>query len=108
MSKKINNRWRLPTVKELITLIDYSKYAPASTDPEMKINAYWSSTPMASTTRFAWAVDFYGGNTYSYRKTYPFTVRCVKNTENGLEWSKTAEKKMTWGEAIVYAKNMNK
>ena len=55
--------WRLPIIKELISIIDYKKYDPAI---DMKFfvsqpNWYWSSTNHARWSGNAWVVNFYNG-----------------------------------------------
>jgi hypothetical protein len=53
--------WRLPNVKELLSLIDYGEYNKAlpSEHPftDVKSNVYWSSTTYAREANFAWSVD---------------------------------------------------
>ncbi len=95
--------WRLPTVKELITLQN-----SASSDKEMKPYYYWSSSTGEATTSNAWSVCFYKGFDYWDDKTDSNYVRCVRDTPNGLEWDKTAPFKMTWQEAMDYAEKINK
>jgi len=68
--------WRLPTIKELSTLVDSSIPYPGPTIntsyfPDTVASGYWSSTPYAGSTSYAWAVGFgYGdvlfGNKYGY------------------------------------------
>ena len=53
--------WRLPTVKELQSLVDYSTHSPSAsvpgeTTPDMAF--YWSSTSHAVNANWAWDVDF--------------------------------------------------
>jgi len=59
--------WRLPTVKELRSLVDYSRYLPAINDTYFQdtvSSIYWSSTP-ATSASYAWSVNFkYGDNSY--------------------------------------------
>ncbi len=107
MSKDIN-KWRLPTIEELSTLVDHTKHNPSSTDQEVKPYYYWSSTTYNYDRSYAWGVGFYSGEVNGRYKTTTYHVRCVMNTSKGLEWSKTADKQMTWDEAIEYANNMNK
>jgi len=54
--------WRLPNVKELISIVDYGRVGPAI-DPlfTSQSTAYWSSTTYADGTDYAWAVDFGAG-----------------------------------------------
>lgn len=52
--------WRLPTIQELLTLVDYSKTSP-SIDPAFQCESswYWTSTPYAgSPSGCAWFVGF--------------------------------------------------
>ncbi|MBI5675184.1 MAG: DUF1566 domain-containing protein [Nitrospirae bacterium] len=75
--------WRLPSKKELITIVDYSIPYPGPT-----INAtyfsntvasyYWSSTTNAYYPYYAWNVNFYDGYVYYYGKYYSYYVRCVR------------------------------
>ncbi len=53
--------WRLPTIKELRSLVDYSRYNPAINTtyfPNAAASWYWSSTTGAHGTYFAWVVGF--------------------------------------------------
>jgi len=72
--------WRLPTRKELGTLIDYGRVSPAI-DPvfdNVASNLYWSSTTVAGGSSFAWFVNFYSGYPNSRTKTNSYYVRCVR------------------------------
>jgi hypothetical protein len=57
-------QWRLPNVRELLSLIDYSKFSPAipSGTPFTNVQAsvrYWSSTYVANNSAAnAWNIDF--------------------------------------------------
>ena len=70
--------WRLPTVEELATLIDYSKEGPASSFPGMPRDYFWSSSSYSGASSNAWNVNFYSGNVYSYDKSYSNYVRCIR------------------------------
>ncbi len=104
MSRKRKRDWRLPTIKELLALYDEH----SQSDKEMENKIYWSSSTSASYTRFAWYLNFYNGYTNNYDKTVTNFVRCVRDTKNGLEWSKAMYKRMTWDQAMRYAEDMNK
>ena len=45
-------------------------------------------------------------NDGSSDKSIKRLVRCVRDGENGLEWSATTKNRMVWNEAIEYAKNL--
>jgi hypothetical protein len=72
--------WRLPTVQELLSIVDYSKYAPA-TDTEIFTDApsadFWSSSPDASYSSFAWYVYFHSGRPNTTNRGYHCHIRLV-------------------------------
>ncbi len=104
MSRKRKGDWRLPTIEELLALYDEH----SQSDKEMENKIYWSSTTLAFYTSLAWVVGFGIGRAGYRNKTDTTYVRCVRNTKNGLEWSKVASEKMTWYEAFEYVEDMNK
>ncbi len=59
-----SNQWRLPTRRELISLLNSERIAPAI-DPDWFPNTvhdfYWSSSPSTKYAPFAWGVDFNEG-----------------------------------------------
>jgi len=70
--------WRLPTRKELVSIVDYGRYYP-SLDPEFLNFAssyYWSSTTRAG---YAWIVYYFsnGLQSTSYLSHLDY-VRCVR------------------------------
>ncbi len=75
--------WRLPTVEELKTLVDYGKVsAPLIDDTTFQYvasNGYWSSTTVASVPSFAWVVVFNFGDGDWYDEGFSFYVRCVRS-----------------------------
>ena len=56
--------WRLPNIKELLSLIDYAHFNPALPYPRpfenLQVAYYWSSTTAAYNS-YPWCVNMYGG-----------------------------------------------
>jgi hypothetical protein len=72
--------WRLPTLKELVTIVDFAAANPAidhafSNTPA---EAFWSSTPFASSFGYAWYVDFRFGDSSSLAVSTRQDVRCAR------------------------------
>jgi hypothetical protein len=72
--------WRLPTAKELETLLDRSKYRPVIRKevPFRDNLSYWSSTTFGPAKNSAWIVMFDGAYVLSYYKTNEYYIRCVR------------------------------
>ena len=70
--------WRLPTVEELHTLIDYSRCDPASEFPGTQPCYFWSSSSRAASASNAWFVSFYSGYVNNVDKTIYSYARCVR------------------------------
>ncbi len=76
------SNWRLPTIKELASLVDLRKYDPAV--PELLKDTtpssnYWSSTTYADDTEKAWSTHFGFGGSYENGKLYSGCVRAVRS-----------------------------
>jgi hypothetical protein len=106
--KQIQHKdWRLPTIQELLTLVNYKKYNPACDLEDTRKYAYWSSSTYAASTDYVWFVNFfYGYDNWDDKSSSSYYVRCVRDSEDGLEWSASSNIKMDWGGAIEYAKNL--
>jgi glucose dehydrogenase len=73
--------WRLPTIKEVQTIVDVSQGVPSidpTAFPSTPANYYWSSSSVASSPSYAWAVDFHYGSTHGYVVFGLYNVRCVR------------------------------
>lgn len=81
-SLKLDNKkdWRLPTARELETLLDRSVYRPAmrAEVPFRDNRSYWSATTFKENAESAWIVMFDGAYVLSYGKANPYYVRCVR------------------------------
>jgi hypothetical protein len=79
--------WRLPTRMELESILDLTRHEPAiDTDrfPDTQSGAYWTSTPCAWSSDYAWFVNFADGNADSYhRGSYDAFVRAVRSVPAG-------------------------
>ena len=122
--------WRLPTVKELASIANLSKYDPAITELFFPNNmsyeyyfmgyGYWSSTIHASNQKLAWCVLFDDGNGHYSYKTQEWFARAVRSGQSrsfdslvinedetvtdintGLMWQKNSLYQMSWEEALI-------
>ena len=74
--------WRLPTYKELLSIVDRRATNPMidrTAFPCTPGDSFWSSTVHPNNPTFAWVVSFQSGGTYisSFGYTSP-RVRCVR------------------------------
>jgi hypothetical protein len=76
--------WRVPTLKELLTIVDDSGVSPsidsatfdaASADSS---SSFWSASPVSGPAGYAWIVDFAGGVSFSRAVSETASVRCVR------------------------------
>jgi hypothetical protein len=73
--------WRLPNVKELQSIVDYSTITPAissSFPGSTLVSFYWSSTTHAGLSSNAWFVSFSVGLVFPADKNTSLPVRAVR------------------------------
>ncbi len=128
--------WRLPTMKELASLVDYSIPWPGPTIntsyfPNTVASYYWSSTTYAGDPDYAWGIHFPYGYDDISNKSGNYYVRAVRggksensfydngngtvtDTSTGLIWQKDSArdghgdiKSMTWQEALSYCEALS-
>ena len=80
------NDWRLPWQEELRSIVDYDYSLLTNASPTIDISyfpnslrvAYWSASPEASLTTYAWCINFNDGTGNSCDKLYRYNVRLVR------------------------------
>jgi hypothetical protein len=75
--------WRLPTIKELVSIVNHGIPFPGPTIdtgyfPNTASDYYWASTTYANHTHRAWGVPFNYGYGPSYSKPSSYYVRAVR------------------------------
>jgi hypothetical protein len=75
-------RWRVPTFRELLTIVDFSVAQPGPTIdtaafPGTPASYFWTATPYAGASNNAWVVLFSGGFTTNQAASNTNYVRCV-------------------------------
>ena len=81
-----SKRWRLPTIRELATLLEYQCTMPAinmSVFPATPAVNFWSATPYAGYLNGAWNINFNDGVHDNSSKNYRLYVRLVSGTVSG-------------------------
>ena len=82
MATILGGAGRLPTMKELMTIVDYSRFAPAidpDAFPATPTSPFWSSSLLVFTqSTQAWTVTFLDGRNASSGVTSRLSVRCVR------------------------------
>lgn len=81
----LGGSFRLPSMKELQTVVDRSRHTPAvdtSVFPTVQPGLYWTSTPLAGDTTTMWQVEFGSGVSTFSSSTGSFLTWCVRSPEN--------------------------
>ncbi len=76
-----HNDWRVPTLKELLSIVDYTRYEPAVLKEFTRVDPdelYWSSTEYTNKSTEFWGVVFEDGDTDNASAIYDRRVRCVR------------------------------
>jgi len=75
--------WRLPTIKELQSIVDIKRHNPAIKKISKHVTSrhYWSSSEVVSGAKYAWLVGFDDGDTGSVSKSTECFVRCVRGRQ---------------------------
>ena len=82
--EKLGKGWRLPTVNELFSLVDRTKYNPAIDKdmfPDTQSSYYWASETFAYYSDVAWYVYFYDGGVNANGKGISYYVRPVRASD---------------------------
>ena len=72
--------FRLPTLSELQTIVNYSNYKPAILDgfKHTANTVYWTSTPFADDDTEKWTINFEKGSLSTKAVYYDRNFRCVQ------------------------------
>jgi len=70
--------WRLPTVQELLSIVDYTKHKPATKLPGIKASGYWSASPDIHYSDSAWSVHFNCGDSYGHYRNHYRYIRLIR------------------------------
>jgi Protein of unknown function (DUF1566) len=77
--------WRVPNANELLSIVEYGTYGSAINlipFPNTPSTWFWSSSPLASDTIYAWAVGFNSGYSWGAGKYYGYAVRLVRGGQS--------------------------
>jgi hypothetical protein len=75
------NDWRMPSRKELLSIVDNGQYKPAIDTgffPNTSGTHFWSSSPYADQANLAWQVNFQYGEALTAEKGQGSQVRLVR------------------------------
>ena len=76
--------WRLPSIQELLTIIDYRRTSPALLKAFNYVedkSFYWSQTVVADESDAFWGVNFKRGASSKASEYYDRYVRCVRGIQ---------------------------
>jgi len=75
--------FRLPSLRELQSIVDYTKYKPAALSGFKYVDneTYWTTTPFADDGSEVWTINFKKGEIAVKGKHYSRNVRCVTKVQ---------------------------
>lgn len=74
--------WRLPDIKELLSLVAEDRYDPvinSTVFPATPSSHFWSGSPYAYTNTISWVVDFFSGHDGRHDRNDHFPARLVRS-----------------------------
>ncbi len=77
--------WRLPSRDELLSLVEYTRFSPAinaTIFPATPSSDFWSGSPYAYYSYYAWYLNFDDGNAYGNFRSYDNAVRLVRGGQS--------------------------
>lgn len=121
--------WRLPTIKELVSILDYGRNHPTIDTnyfPKTMLAPYWSSTVSSFRGDSAWHINFtYGNDYYTDYESRSYLVRAVRgpqsdntlvdngdgtvtDTSTGLMWQQSTSNTnlLPWTAALSYCEDL--
>ena len=81
--------WRLPTKKELVSIVDYGKYDPAIDNTKFlnaKSSTYWTSTVSTYSSSGGWVIPFLQGKLHGIGLDTQLYARCVRNDQKSISF----------------------
>jgi uncharacterized protein DUF1566 len=77
------NNFRIPTLRELQSIVNYKKYDPAIKKgfDYVSNEYYWSTTPFADDNKIVWLVNFKKGERTVKDMHYDRHIRCVQSSK---------------------------
>ena len=91
--------WRLPSKKELISIVDFGRINPAidvSKFPNIKSSTYWTSTVSNYSGSYAWTVTFSQGKFVpAAQSRFGFWALCVRNNQKTISFVDNGDNTIT-------------